>query len=332
MTTLRKRTSALATAVLLAVVAGTVANGLAAGKGAAYPAKPIELVVSYTPGAITDLFGRLLADELSKKWGVSIYVVNKGGGNTIPAVQYVMQAAPDGHTLLVEVAGTSSTQVLLPDLIPYKVEARTFIARVSASPHGFMVPATAPWKDLKQLTLDVKKEPAKLKWVSMGGNSTIDITTRQYLAAIGVDPAATSPVSFPGAAPGMTAVAGGHASLIVSNPRTMLSLVQAGKSRILAVTSPERLKWLPDVPTTKALGLPQVNYAYWAGFSGPAGLPDGVVDTWVKAIEELVKDAAFVNKLSDKVGMYPFYAGSKEFKDFALGESRALKQLFGVAK
>jgi tripartite-type tricarboxylate transporter receptor subunit TctC len=299
----------------------------AEAKQATYPSKPIELVVGFAPGAITDLFARFMADELSKKWKVPINVVNKTGGNQVPAVHYAMQAAPNGYTLLVDGAGTSSAQSLLPDL-PYKIEDRTFIVRVSANPHGFMVPANAPWKNLNDLTRDVKKDPGKFNWVSLGGSSTVDITTRQYLAAIGVDVDKTSPVSYPGAAPGMNAVAGGHASLVVTNPRTEIPLVQAGKGRIIAVTSAERLGWLADVPTTKEQGLPQVDYQYWGAFSGPAKLPETVVNAWVTAIQDLLKDPAFIKRMDDRIGMYPFYAGSKDFKTFLTNEIQELKKLY----
>ena len=316
------------TLVMVALTVLLVTNSLlGAGCGqaqqAAYPTKAIELVVAFAPGAITDLFGRFMADELSKKWNVPINVVNKTGGNAIPAVQYVMQAPADGYTLLVDGAGTSSTQGLLGDL-PYKVEDRTFIVRVSANPHGFLVPASSSWKTLADLTADVKKDPSKLNWVSLGGNSTVDITTRQYLKAIGVDVAKTSPVSFPGAAPGMTAVAGGHASLVVTNPRTELPIVQSGNGRIIVVTSAERLSYLPDVQTTKEAGLPQVNYQFWGGFSGPQKLPDSVVNAWVKAVDELLKDPTFATRMADKIGMNLYYANSKDFRDFVIAETKEL--------
>jgi tripartite-type tricarboxylate transporter receptor subunit TctC len=323
----KKSTTLMMAPLCVVLVTGLVAAGCAQTQPTPYPAKPIELVVAAAPGGITDLFARMMADELSTKWHVPINVVNKTGGNSVPAVQYVMQAPPDGYTLLADGAGTSSAQVLLPDL-PYKIEDRTFIARVAANSHGFMVPATAPWKDLNEMIQDVRKDPAAFKWVTVGGSSTIDITTRQFLAAIGVDFTKTSPVLFTGAGPGMEAVAGGSVSLVVTNPRTELPFVQVGKTRILAVTSPERLKWLPDVPTTRELGLPQVNYQFWGGFSGPPGLPELVVNTWVNAIDELIRDRDFSTRLTDKVGMYPLYAGPKDFKRFVLTESQELKQLY----
>jgi tripartite-type tricarboxylate transporter receptor subunit TctC len=322
----------LAILSLIVVIAiGVVMIGCTPAKTAAYPTKPIELVVGFAPGAITDLFGRFMADELSKKWNVPINVVNKAGGNAIPAVQYMMQAVPDGYTILVDGAGTASAQALLPDL-PYKIDERTFIVRVSANSHGFMIPADSPWKTLDDMTQAIKKDPAKFNWVSLGGSSTVDITTRQYLAAIGVDVSKTSPVSFPGAAPGMNEVAGGHVSLVVTNPKTELPLVQAGKARIIAVTAAERLPWLADVPTTKEQNLAAVNYQYWGAFSGPGKLPDNVINAWSGAVQDLLKDPAFVKKMDEQVGMYPFYAGPGDFKSFVLKETQDLKSLYPPAK
>jgi tripartite-type tricarboxylate transporter receptor subunit TctC len=325
----RSRTRFALAAVLISTLA-LIGNGWAGAKQA-YPNRPIQLVVPFAPGAVTDVFGRLTAEQLAKKWGVPVNVVTKPGGNAVPGTNSVMQAAKDGYTLLVDGAGTSSTQALIPDL-PYKVEDRTFIVLVSASPHAFMVRADAPWRTLKDMAEAIKKNPATFRWVSLGGASTVDITTRQFLAAIGVDPAKTSPVSFPGAAPGANAVAGGHVDIVVTNPLLLLPLEQAGKGRILAVNSPQRMRALPNTPTLAELGWPSVNYQFWAGLSGPPGLPEAVVDTWVSEVSTLVKDPAFVAMLDQKLGQYIIYAGPKDFKKFVVGEIQMLRHLYGDAK
>ncbi len=303
----------------------------APGPQATYPNKPIELVVASSAGAVTDVFARFMADELGKKWNVPINVVNKAGGGSVPGVQYVMQAAPDGYTLITDGAAFSSTQALMPDA-PFKVLDRTFLVRVSASPHGFMVSASKNWKDFDAMVAEIKKDPAAFKWASTGGQSTIDITARQMFKAIGVDYAKTTPVVFPGAAPGMTAVAGGQVFMIATNPKTELPFVQSGNAKILVITAPKRLSWLPDVPTTAEVGLKQLDYQYWAGFSGPPGLPDYVAAKWDQSVQELLKDEGFLKRLDEKTAMSPFYANSKDFKAFVATEIDTLKELFPPTK
>ena len=113
-----------------------------------YPAKSIDTVVPFAPGAGTDLMGRVMAEGLSKKWRYPITVVNKPGGNTIIGTNDVMRASPDGYTILVDSPGSSSMQVGMKDL-PYKVEQRTFMVRAAASPMAFIVPSELPLENLE---------------------------------------------------------------------------------------------------------------------------------------------------------------------------------------
>ena len=144
-----------------------------------YPAKSMDTVVPFAPGAGTDLMGRVMAEGLSKKWKHPINVVNKPGGNTIIGTNEVMRASPDGYTLLIDSPGSSSMQVGMKDL-PYKVEQRTFIVRAAASPMAFIVPQNSVWKSLKDVVEAAKKDPGSLTWTSLGGTSGVDLVMRQF--------------------------------------------------------------------------------------------------------------------------------------------------------
>ncbi len=240
-----------------------------------YPAKGIDAVVPFAPGAGTDLMGRVVAEALSKKWKSPVTIVNKPGGNTIIGTNDVMRAAPDGYTILVDSPGSSSMQVGMKDL-PYKVEERSFLVRAAVSPMAFIVPQNSPWKNLKDVVEAAKKDPGSLTWTSLGGTSGVDLLMRQFFAATGIDVPKTKMVTFPGASPACNAVAGGHVQLGAATAGTILPLVSGGNARCLAVTSSERLKELPDVATTGQQGYRSVNTVYWIGFSGPPGLPGHV--------------------------------------------------------
>ncbi len=302
--------------------------GSAIAGAAKYPAKGIDVIVPFAPGAGTDLMGRVVAEALSKKWGVPVNVVNKPGGNTIIGTNEVMRAARDGYTLLVDSPGSSSMQVDMKDL-PYKVEERTFLARAAASPMAFIVPANSPWKDLQAVADAAKKDPGALSWTSLGGTSGVDLVMRQFFKASGIDVPKTKMVTYPGAAPATNAVAGGHVQLGAATAGTILGLVRGGNARCIAVTSSEKLSDLPDVSTTGQQGFPAVNAVFWVGFSGPIGLPATVVSTWSEAVSEVLKDVEVKAKLA-RVTSAPAFLNSEDFKRFILEESRMVKELIGA--
>ncbi len=293
-----------------------------------YPAKSMDTVVPFAPGAGTDLMGRVMAEGLSKKWKYPINVVNKPGGNTIIGTNEVMRASPDGYTLLVDSPGSSSMQVGMKDL-PYKVEQRTFIVRAAASPMAFIVPQNSPWKSLKDVVEAAKKDPGSLTWTSLGGTSGVDLVMRQFFAAAGIDVPKTKMVTFPGASPACNSVAGGHVQLGAATAGTILPLVNGGNARCIAVTSPERLDELPDVATTGQQGFPSVNTQYWIGFSGPPGLPDYVIKAWTEAVSEVLKSPDVITKLT-RITSVPAFLGPDEFKKFIMEESRMVNELMGV--
>jgi tripartite-type tricarboxylate transporter receptor subunit TctC len=292
-----------------------------------YPAKGIDVVVPFAPGAGTDLMGRVMAEALSKKWGYPVTVVNKPGGNTIIGTNEVMRAAPDGYTILVDTLGSSSMQFGTKDL-PYKVEERTFMARAAASPMAFVIPYNSPWKTLKDLAEAAKKDPGSLTWTSLGGTSGTDLAMRQYFSAAGIDVPKTKMVTFPGAGPACNAVAGGHVQFSAATGGTILPLVASKNVRCIGVTSSERLRDLPDVPTTTQQGFPSVNAVFWIGFSGPPGLLGHVVKAWSETVSTVLKDPEVLTKLA-RITSVTAFLGPDEFRKFVLDEARVIKELIG---
>jgi len=292
-----------------------------------YPAKGIDAVVPFAPGAGTDLMGRVVAEALSKKWKSPVTVVNKPGGNTIIGVNEVMRAAPDGYTVLVDTLGSSSMQCDMKD-IPYKVGERTFMARAAASPMAFVVPYNSPWKTLKDLAEAAKKDPGSLTWTSLGGTSGTDLAMRQFFAAAGIEVPKTKMVTFPGAGPACNAVAGGHVQFSAATGGAILPLVASKNVRCIGVTSSERLTDLPDVSTTTQQGFPSVNAVFWIGFSGPPGLAPQVVKAWAEAVSAVLKDPDVQTKLA-RITSVAAFLGPDEFKKSVLDEARVIKELIG---
>jgi tripartite-type tricarboxylate transporter receptor subunit TctC len=292
-----------------------------------YPAKSIDVVVPFAPGAGTDLMGRVVAEGLSKKWGTPLTIVNKPGGHTVIGTNDVMRASPDGYTVLVDTIGSSSMQMYEKDL-PYKVEQRTFMARAAASPMAFIVPFSSPWKTLKDVVDAAKKDPGSLTWTSLGGTSGTDLVISQFLAASGIDVPKTKMVTFSGAGPASNAVAGGHVQLGAATAGTILPLVAGKNVRCIAVTSSERLQELPDVAPTSQQGFPTVNTQFWIGFSGPPGLPPHVVKAWTETVSIVLKDKDVLTKLG-RITSAPAFLSPEDFKKFVFNEAKIIKELIG---
>jgi tripartite-type tricarboxylate transporter receptor subunit TctC len=293
-----------------------------------YPAKSIDTVVPFAPGAGTDLMGRVMAEGLSKKWGVPLTVINKPGGHTVIGTNDVMRSSPDGYTILVDTIGSSSMQMGEKDL-PYKVEQRTFMARAAASPMAFIVPFSSPWKTLKDVVDAAKKDPGSLTWTSLGGTSGTDLVMSQFLAASEIDVPKTKMVTFSGAGPAANAVAGGHVQLGAATAGTILPLVAGKNARCIAVTSSDMLKELPDVATTRQQGFPSVNTQFWIGFSGPPGLPAYVVKAWAETVPAVLKDANVLTKLG-RITSAPAFLGPEEFKKYVFDEAKIIKEVIGT--
>jgi tripartite-type tricarboxylate transporter receptor subunit TctC len=178
-----------------------------------YPTRAIEIICPYNPGASTDLVDRITAAYLNRKWGVPINVVNKPGGNTVPACLEVYNAAPDGYTLFGDSLPATSQLPIVVKNLPFKIMDRTFIGMMALSPMVVMVPSTSPIKSMKELEAEAKKDPGNFTWTCLGGSAAIDFTLRQVFKAFDVDVSKTKPIMCQGGSQAAVLTAGGHVKM-----------------------------------------------------------------------------------------------------------------------
>lgn len=294
-----------------------------------YPTRAIDLIVPFAPGASTDLWTRITADYLKNKWGVPVNVVNKPGGNTVPACLEVYNSKPDGYTLLADNNPSSSMTPIVVKSLPYKIMDRTFIAMTAIVPMVPIVHSGSTFKSLKDLEIEAKKDPENFTWTSLGGAGAQDFTCRQFIKAIGVDVFKTKPIMSQGGAHAVTLTAGGHVKLGVGTTSGALPAISGGMVRPLAITSKTRDPNLPDVPTTAELGYPTVSCLYWIGVSGPPNLPSLIVDKWDKTLQEMLKDPEILSRLK-KIMALPFYHNAKGMREYVTKETEEVATLFGL--
>jgi tripartite-type tricarboxylate transporter receptor subunit TctC len=294
-----------------------------------YPVRSIEIISPYSAGGSTDLSARIAADYAKKRWGVSVNVTNKPGGNTVPACLEVYTAKPDGYTLLADTQNSSAMLPVAVRPLPFKVLDRTFIAIWNITPQMIFVAANSPIKNLNDLVAEARRDPETFTWGSMGGVGAQDYCIRQFLKAIGVDVRRTKPIMCPGGAQVTALTGGGHIKLGAGTIASTLAGLDAKVVRGIAITGEARAPELPDLPTFKELGYPTVTAFHYNGLSGPPNMPASVQDMWDKLLQDMLKDPEVINRMK-KMGLLPFYHNSSQTREYVVKQTEEIEILWGM--
>jgi tripartite-type tricarboxylate transporter receptor subunit TctC len=294
---------------------------------AKYPSRPIEIIVPFAAGASTDSSARVIAQVLETRWNVPVKVVNKPGGNTVPAVTEVMTAKPDGTTLLMDNIASSAMLDTVVKNLPYSIFDRTFIAVTTYTPLMFIVHTDSPFTTLQQAADALKNDTSNFTWTSLGGVGGQDLIFRQFAAAVGADIGKARAIALKGGSEAVTLTAGGHVRMGTGTWSAVAAPHGAGKLRVLGVAGDKRWPGLPDTPTTVELGMPAVDAQFWVGVSGPPRLPAEIVDTWNAALKELLAEKSVQEKLLNS-GVLPSYLDSKAMRDKVERDRTATRTLF----
>ncbi len=279
----RRAFSRTVSSLLIAAAFGLAAPGTALA--ATYPDRPIRLVVPYPPGGATDIIGRVVAQRLSVALGQQVIVDNRGGASGNIGAAAVAKAAPDGYTLLMgALTSHSIIQTLESKTINYNLE-KDFapITMVGSVPLVFVVHPSVPANNLKELIAYAKSRPGYLTYASSGAGAPQRMAAELFKRAAGVD---MLHVPYKGSGPAMADLIGGQVLTMVETVPAAQGFIKSGKLRALAVTTPERISMLPDVPTAGEAGLPGFVVSSMFGVLAPANTPKEIVD---KLNAELVK-------------------------------------------
>jgi tripartite-type tricarboxylate transporter receptor subunit TctC len=320
--------------IVLAAVLGIVLASSTAVAQPAYPTRPIEIIVAYNPGGAADVAARLVAAHASKKWGQPVNVVNMPGASGITGALRALNARPDGYTLLCDPHATSAMLFAVESDVPFKMDGKTQIALVTLDPVIYTVKVDSPWKTLKDVAEAAKANPKAFRYGIAGVSGVASFSVSQFLFHAGVNVKEANKVVFTGGAPTMTALAGGHIDFAGQQWSESTGLIQGGKVRALAVVHPTRLPSLPDIPTAKEAGFPELNVVGWQGLAGPKGLPPAIVQKWNALLEEASKDKEFLEQAAklNKVVHYlppdPYW----KFQEDALKNYLPLATKMGIRK
>ena len=278
-----------------------------------YPnsSRSIDLIIAFAPGGVTDVTGRIFADDFSKVIGIPVAPVNKPGASGTYGGTLVAKANPDGYTLL---ANTISGMVLSHSILP-KVEFDTLkdffpVAIVSNIPDCLLIKPDSPYKTVQDLIEAARKNPGKISYGTVGVGSDGNFNGEILASSTNVK---FKHVPFKGGGEVATAVMGGHVDFSVSAATTYIPLEKAGKLRILAVTGKSRMKALPHVPTFEEAGIKGSFINNWAGVFAPVKTPKPIIDTIVAATEKVLRSKEFGEKI-EKTGGEVEYNSPVDFR------------------
>ncbi len=271
---------------LVRALAAACALVLPFAASAQYPDRPLRLVVPYPPGATNDLLGRAFAEQLSREFGQTVIVENRGGAGTAIGAQAVATARPDGHTMLL---GTGTTFVLNPSLqrnLPYDpVRDFAMVSIMAEVPVVFVVNTQFPARSLAELVGYARSHPGRVNFSSSGIATSLHLAGEMFAKAAGIQ---LVHVPYPGSAAAMLSVIGGDVQMMSEVISGAVPNIQAGRVVPLAVTSEARVSVLPDVPTVAESGFPDFQALGWYGLALPRATPAPIVERLREATNRIL--------------------------------------------
>jgi tripartite-type tricarboxylate transporter receptor subunit TctC len=282
-----------------------VLMSLAPLAAAAWPDKPIRVILGVPAGAAPDVTARLIFPGVSQQLGQPLVADNRAGGGGIIGAEIASQSAPDGYTLFISSPGALT---ILPHLrkapLPYDT-LRDFapISLISIGPFVLMVHPSVPAKNIKELIALAKAQPGKLNYASAGNGVANHLAGELFKQMTGTD---IVHVPYKGAPQAVTDVLGGHMNMMFNSISPIVGHIKAGKVRVLGVASLQRSPQLPDVPTISESGVPGFEAVNWFGMFAPAKTPKAIINSVNAAVVKTVKapemQAQFLSLGADPVG------------------------------
>jgi tripartite-type tricarboxylate transporter receptor subunit TctC len=294
-----------------------------------YPAKPVKLVVPFTPGGSTDVIARLLAVPLGARLQQPIVIENKPGAGTMLGADAVAKSPADGYTLLLSAATTYTVNPVVYKKLPYDA-ATAFEPLGIVGSTGLVLLANPSLRasTLKEAIAEVKADPAGASYASFGNGTTSHFAGEMINAATGIK---LLHVPYKGSGPAMVDLIGNQVRFSVDTVVAAMPQIKAGKVKAIAVTSATRSAHLPQVPTVVESGYPSVVLSTWFAIVAPGGLPAGVHDTLEAAIAAVMKDPATRKALADN-GYEPEYGTPAQYRERVAQEAPRLRAIAESAK
>ena len=315
----------LAKALLLLCVASMAP--LAVASEGKFPSKPVTLIVPFPSGGSADAVGRILAKKLSDRWGQQVLVVNRPGAGTIIGLNATATAAPDGYTIGIN----SISHIVQPAVrsrLPYDpVNDFTFITKLLEAPYVLTVNSSLPIHSVADLTAYMNANPGKMNYASFGVGSSGHIFVEILLQHTRTE---ATHVPYKGTAEATMAQLNGDAPLMFDMIVSPLPHIKKGTLRPLMVTTENRSKDLPDIPTSKELGIDDLIMPTWFGLIGPKGIPPHIVKELNIAFVEALRSPE-ISAALEKQGLTPKPGTPEELRKFVVDSINTISKAAATA-
>jgi tripartite-type tricarboxylate transporter receptor subunit TctC len=294
-----------------------------------YPNKTVTVVSPYGAGGNADLAARAIAVTASKALGQPVVVVNRTGAGGIVGSQFVVDAPPDGYTLLLSRVGSQAVAPALDPATTYKWDSFTFLGILEFDPYVCVVKGKSPIRSVRDLIAAVRARPGKISYASTGNADVSVVFPVKMFLLSGLKGDAALKVPYKGASDTAAAVLGGVVDFTCNGIAPYLSNIRAGDLRGLVVSTRVRAPEAPDVPTAAEAGMPELEaLSGWSGLYGPPGLPKEIVDRWAGALAA-AKDDPDWNLQVKRRGSIPGIMTPDETHRFAEAQYKYYKALAG---
>ena len=271
----------------LRFVLGTTLAAFSLAAQAAWPERPVTIVVPASPGCTTDIVARLLSERLSGVLGQQVVVENRAGAGGIIGAQAVARAKNDGYTLLMGNIGPNAINYSLYKELPYKASDFAPITQVILVPNVLVVNASSPYKNAAELVAEMKKDPKLATVGSSGTGQSPHMSSEMFKQRAGVE---AEHIPYKGAGPAVAALLGNQFTFMIDNLPSSLGAIQGEKLRALAVTSGKRSSVLPNVPTMAEAGIDDMVVTAWFGLFAPAGTDSAIIDRVQQATSKIIRE------------------------------------------
>ncbi|MDO8278642.1 MAG: tripartite tricarboxylate transporter substrate binding protein [Burkholderiaceae bacterium] len=293
-----------------------LASAAAWSQAGPYPAKPVRLIVGYPAGGASDVAARIVAQKLGERMGQPVVVENRPGSAGNVGADAVAKAAPDGYTLLLGTISLSVNPSLYPKMSYDPLRDLSAVSMISSTPFLLVVNPKTPYNATKDLLDAARAKPGDINYATAGNGSGSHLFTELLASTAGIR---LTHVPYKGAAPAMNDVLGNQVGVTFDNIITTLPLVKSGKLRALAVSTRQRSKVAPDIPTLHESGVAGFDATAWFGLFAPIGTPREVITRLNREVGEAIKDPVVNDKLL-QLGAEPTGGSPESFDAFFKGE------------
>jgi len=292
-----------------------------------YPAKPVRLVVAFTPGSSTDIIGRAVAAKLQEIWGQPVVVENRAGAGGTVGSEFVLRSDPDGYTLLANSSAHAANPGMYKELRYDTMRDFVNLALLGGGPNVLMVGPETGWKTLKDFVDAAKKTPGKLNFSSAGMGSGTHFNLEKLKLAAGID---VQHIPYKGTPEAIGDTIAGRVCCYWAPLNAALPHVNGGKALALAVSSAQRSPLLPNVPSVAEQGYAGFDYTLWVGLWGPAKMPAEVAAKINKDVNAALASADLRERLT-KLGTVPGNLTIPQFTEFVRKEIEETKTILQAA-